>query len=150
MEECKGAGLAGTGLLGAGILRTGGVEVHDWNHTPCGCFLWVGDNAIHFDTGSTNCVASFAFEPVCGKKFGSKCPAKQEVQWAEECCAAGLAATGWLGAGNLRNGAVVVHDWNHTPCGCFLWAGDNAIHFDTGSTNCVASLDKNNRMTPHN
>ena len=58
-----------------------------------------------------------------------ECPAGSEVQSVEECRKAGL-ATG----GKLRNGAVVVGAWGHTPCGCFHW-GD--IHFDTGGSGCV-------------
>ena len=131
-EECHAAGL-GDG----GILRNGAVVVDDWGFTPCGCFISVGsDKAIHFDTGSANCAVSVDFEPVCRKQSPSKCPAGLEVQSKEECLAAGLAD-----GGVLRGGAVVVGDWGHTPCGCFLYKDDNAIHFDNGSTNCVSSFE---------
>ena len=97
-------------------------------YAVCAAFGFVGDGLGGFSKDSVN-----KGDP----GFPPKCPAGEEIKTVDECYAAGLAD-----GGVLRNGAVVVSDWAFTPCGCFISVGgDKAIHFDTGSANCVASVD---------
>jgi hypothetical protein len=39
-------------------------QVHDWDYTPCDCFIW-GDGHIDLDTGTGGCVGSINGRPVC-------------------------------------------------------------------------------------
>jgi hypothetical protein len=46
----------------------------------------------------------------------AKCPSGTEITTVEECREAGLSV-----GGALRDGSnIVVDDWGHTPCGCFI------------------------------
>jgi hypothetical protein len=65
------------------------------------------------------------------------CPVGLEVT-IEECAKAGDA----LG-GILRDGSnLVMDDWSHTPCGCFIASAyDGAIHFDLGKAGCYGSSE---------
>ncbi|CAB9521592.1 expressed unknown protein [Seminavis robusta] len=60
VSECAVAGQALGGWLGGWK-----VEVRDWGHTPCGCFL-TRDGRVHFDTGKSGCEnQGFNYEAVC-------------------------------------------------------------------------------------
>jgi hypothetical protein len=102
---------------------------------------------IYFDTGTAGCNGDFShsYEMVClPKPFKrymdglAKCPSGKEITTAAECREAGLSV-----GGALRDGSnVVVGDWGHTPCGCFISGAHGFpttdIYFDTGTAGCNA------------
>lgn len=50
-----------------------------------------------------------------------------------------LAAANEVTAGDttvVNRGALQVHDWNFTPCGCHVWASQ-MLNFDTNCANAV-------------
>mmetsp|Transcript_2078 Transcript_2078/g.2224 ORF Transcript_2078/g.2224 Transcript_2078/m.2224 type:complete len:292 (-) Transcript_2078:259-1134(-) len=51
--------------------KVSSLNVNDWNHTPCGCFLWNDSSTsnydywIDFDTSTTGCVAGILGHSIC-------------------------------------------------------------------------------------
>ena len=72
---------------------------------------------------------------------GPVCPQGRDISTLEDCQEAGIQ----LGYGSVQSSS----GWPHTPCGCFMWAnsrGENLLHFDGGSSDCVSSDDRNRGM----
>ena len=46
------------------IVNRGSLMVHDWNFTPCGCFVWA-NQMLDYDTNCANAVNSASAELVC-------------------------------------------------------------------------------------
>ena len=63
-----------------------------------------------------------------GSEFNyDECPDGQNVQQSE-CLAAANSLTFGLGIANRYDGPLT-HDWNFTPCGCFVY-NDQLIDYD--------------------
>ena len=66
----------------------------------------------------------------------SQCPTGRDVPQAD--C---LAAANELTSSRttiVNRGSLMVHDWNFTPCGCFVWA-NQMLDYDTNCANAVNS-----------
>lgn len=127
-EDC----IAAATLVG-GELRDGNIVVGNWADTPPGCFLEASDKTIHYglNPGSIN---NGRFQPVCVTPaeeatllqagVDMKCTPGHDFL-KEDCAVAGLSV-----GGNLRDGEMLIGEWEYTPFGCFL-GEDKAIHFGT-------------------
>lgn len=134
-EDCTVAGLS----VG-GILRDGDLVQGDWIHAPLGCFL-AEDFAVHYNTNPNGTMNDSRYSSICRKMFtiagndsGQKCPLGAGVS-KENCISAGLS----LG-GILRDGKLMVGNWDHTPQGCFL-AEDSAVHYSYNQNPIIIGND---------
>ena len=63
----------------------------------------------------------------------TRCPSGREITSLEDCLTAGYVMGGSLLNGNgARQG-----DWNFTPCGCFFWGTQRAVHCKSDDTTCI-------------
>mmetsp|Transcript_2075 Transcript_2075/g.2222 ORF Transcript_2075/g.2222 Transcript_2075/m.2222 type:complete len:402 (-) Transcript_2075:259-1464(-) len=132
------------------------LSVHDWNYTPCGCFLYDLYEYFHinFDTSTTGCFADNRSYSICTVPEDatpsptsspvptmtppdlylwpagstSECPEGASVP-QDDCLEAALLLienSDIFQPLTSANSQLNVNDWNFTPCGCFLWRENNS------------------------
>jgi LasA protease len=130
-EQCEGMARGGFEISGAGW---GGV--YPESGAPTACYWWSSDRTIYFNNQTSGTRGEATCAPICirrdayrsGSANTNSCPSGHRRMTQGECSA--MANIGFVGTGRFGySGSDAGY-----PLGCYLYAPDNTVYFNTHST----------------